>query len=54
MRRFRDVHEENLHEISIHAPLTGCDKGDKVLILAHRGISIHAPLTGCDNQTLMI
>ena len=33
--------------ISIHAPLTGCDKvsSDKKTMIF---ISIHAPLTGCD------
>ena len=34
-------------EISIHAPLTGCDIMADMLALL-KGISIHAPLTGCD------
>ena len=36
-------------EISIHAPLAGCDLGQVERIDArHPAISIHAPLAGCD------
>ena len=38
----------NLTEISIHAPLAGCDQG-AVPVLRGGDISIHAPLAGCDN-----
>ena len=34
--------------ISIHAPLTGCDRGARGNITRLIQISIHAPLTGCD------
>ena len=40
--------KEDIIEISIHAPIVGCDPasiGFKVLINA---ISIHAPIVGCD------
>ena len=33
--------------ISIHAPLTGCDEEDEFGYISC-DISIHAPLTGCD------
>ena len=35
-------------QISIHAPLTGCDNIN-IVKLTKRSISIHAPLTGCDS-----
>nr|DAQ64152.1 MAG TPA: hypothetical protein [Caudoviricetes sp.] len=35
-------------EISIHAPLTGCDDPDDLADIDICDISIHAPLTGCD------
>ena len=35
-------------EISIHAPLAGCDLGDFLPFRA-QPISIHAPLAGCDS-----
>ena len=35
-------------EISIHAPLAGCDDGWKPYQEEARHISIHAPLAGCD------
>ena len=34
-------------DISIHAPLAGCDK-QMANIIGIMGISIHAPLAGCD------
>ena len=34
--------------ISIHAPLTGCDRAMSGKV-HHYSISIHAPLTGCDD-----
>ena len=34
--------------ISIHAPLTGCDAVVDGIVFDSRKISIHAPLTGCD------
>ena len=37
--------------ISIHAPLVGCDAGQRDAGLAH-AISIHAPLAGCDWITM--
>ena len=47
MRRTADIIDCNTTEISIHAPLTGCDI--VVMVGAHTdAISIHAPLTGCD------
>ena len=38
-------------QISIHAPLTGCDFNLLLILLLLR-ISIHAPLTGCDKEVL--
>ena len=35
-------------EISIHAPLAGCDRRRSVPALRFGHISIHAPLAGCD------
>ena len=35
-------------EISIHAPLAGCDQKDTHAKTNTNGISIHAPLAGCD------
>ena len=40
-------------EISIHAPLAGCDEEGKIH-LTMDGISIHAPLAGCDVLALLI
>ena len=37
-----------LVDISIHAPLTGCDVHGLFRLGLALGISIHAPLTGCD------
>ncbi len=37
-----------MSQISIHAPLTGCDLGIEQITNASNRISIHAPLTGCD------
>ena len=46
----RCPHAPRICQISIHAPLTGCD----ILLLCPTGkycpISIHAPLTGCDTS----
>ena len=39
-----------LVDISIHAPLAGCDPGDAGDLYALWGISIHAPLAGCDHK----
>ena len=36
------------NDISIHAPLTGCDKTLATFFATPKAISIHAPLTGCD------
>ena len=36
-------------QISIHAPLTGCDQTNKDPNYDSTEISIHAPLTGCDS-----
>ena len=36
-------------QISIHAPLTGCDS-DLLYSYKDTKISIHAPLTGCDTN----
>ena len=37
-----------LMDISIHAPLAGCDAERPVVCIGAGGISIHAPLAGCD------
>ena len=37
------------NDISIHAPLTGCDLSNIVGQYMADLISIHAPLTGCDD-----
>ncbi len=37
-------------DISIHAPLTGCDYVDSQKWGGYTRISIHAPLTGCDTR----
>ena len=39
-------------DISIHAPLTGCD-GQEDAIAILQTISIHAPLTGCDEYNIL-
>ena len=38
-----------LMDISIHAPLAGCDAERPVVCIGAGGISIHAPLAGCDS-----
>ena len=38
---------DGVEEISIHAPLAGCDLA-RALVDARHAISIHAPLAGCD------
>ena len=38
----------SLTQISIHAPLAGCDTRQRVVHFLVRCISIHAPLAGCD------
>ena len=45
-----DVTENDFkeYEISIHAPLTGCDLNHAQTYNSFCLISIHAPLTGCD------
>ena len=40
-----------LSQISIHAPLTGCDTNVQIADNQWNDISIHAPLTGCDIAT---
>ena len=40
----------NVINISIHAPLTGCDMQGDIDRKANKTISIHAPLTGCDDS----
>ena len=45
--RLRDVWISVVKEISIHAPLAGCDARYDVTVLCSL-ISIHAPLAGCD------
>ena len=40
--------DEIIHQISIHAPLTGCDDTQLKEVTNTADISIHAPLTGCD------
>ena len=52
MRPWRTVTGLDILEISIHAPLTGCDEcvGYEYADLS---ISIHAPLTGCDKKHLL-
>ena len=41
---------DRMSQISIHAPLTGCDSG-MFGEVQNRIISIHAPLTGCDRDS---
>ena len=43
----RDVEIDSKFDISIHAPLAGCDKVP-FFVLIYVRISIHAPLAGCD------
>ena len=43
--------DEIIHQISIHAPLTGCDDTQLKEVTNTADISIHAPLTGCDKPT---
>ena len=40
---------EHKVDISIHAPLAGCDERVRCVERVGRGISIHAPLAGCDS-----
>ena len=40
-----------LSNISIHAPIVGCDLTIKELITYISRISIHAPIVGCDGGT---
>ena len=42
-----------MQEISIHAPLAGCDIRD-VAFIKHLDISIHAPLAGCDVDFVLV
>ena len=39
---------DNMTDISIHAPIVGCDEGFDLLIIDEAQISIHAPIVGCD------
>ena len=48
MRRVESMNDDLPDEISIHAPLTGCDPMDCWSFPPSIKISIHAPLTGCD------
>ena len=41
-------HLDALAEISIHAPLAGCDGETEMYVHDDFLISIHAPLAGCD------
>ena len=47
MRQIKLQKGEKEMNISIHAPLTGCDLSAYEQNI-NKGISIHAPLTGCD------
>ena len=42
--------EAEAEEISIHAPLAGCDAANATHIGIEMTISIHAPLAGCDQR----
>ena len=44
----------NSLDISIHAPLTGCDDSVPSMTPKEDAISIHAPLTGCDLYSLYL
>ena len=48
MRRLIQLLYNCMDEISIHAPLTGCDFLSYTSSTIPLAISIHAPLTGCD------
>ena len=47
MRHRKANYKKPFHQISIHAPLAGCDRVPSPSIPFQR-ISIHAPLAGCD------
>ena len=49
MRQELHASQEWGTEISIHAPLTGCDVDGAKVATVFVPISIHAPLTGCDS-----
>ena len=53
MRLHRSFLREQAEQISIHAPLTGCDIYN-ISILYIIEISIHAPLTGCDHNNVAL
>ena len=46
----RDALRSRLMVISIHAPRTGSDLQEPLMVSNHIAISIHAPRTGSDNR----
>ena len=50
VRHVQDGQGKAGQNISIHAPLAGCDGGKSNVAVGRKHISIHAPLAGCDFQ----